>query len=115
MNLREENWPYKHVIARVLLDKAGSFRVQIIEESSSLQTRCRTIVNKAKNIGEHDNKYRTFGMDLLAGDEDYVTTVSHNGVNYTFDFSKVWTLEFISKYVMFRYTGTRDWALSIDV
>lgn len=52
LNLRQPFWPYKHAIARVLLDKSPGIR---------------TVVNK---LGTIQDKFRFFPMELLAGDPD---------------------------------------------
>ena len=46
----------------------------------------RTVVNKTQAI---DNTYRTFAMELLAGEPETVVTHSENGCTYKFDFAKV--------------------------
>jgi len=50
LNLREELWPYKFIIGRVILDKNKSMKV---------------VVNK---VGTIQNEFRTFPMELLAAD-----------------------------------------------
>lgn len=47
----------------------------------------RTVVNKAAKI---DAEFRTFAVDLMAGEENYLTEVKENGVTYHLDFSKVY-------------------------
>lgn len=71
VNLREELLPYKAVIGSVLLDKIHG---------------CRTVVNKLDRI---EAEYRTFALDLLAGENEYVTEVRENGFKYQLDFSRV--------------------------
>lgn len=71
VNLRENLLPYKKVIGQILLEKVG---------------KCRTVVNKVDGI---TNEYRNFELDLLAGEEDYVTETLEGGVRYRLDFSKV--------------------------
>ena len=47
----------------------------------------KTVVNKTSNI---DNTYRSFQMELLAGEENYITQTKENGMTYELDFSKVY-------------------------
>lgn len=47
----------------------------------------KTVVNKLKSI---DSEFRNFKMELLAGEQDYTTTVKEHGCTFTFDFSKVY-------------------------
>lgn len=72
INLREHLIPYKKLIGDVLLEKVHN---------------CRTVVNKTNMI---DNTYRNFQMEILAGEDDMMTTVKENGCSFTFDFSKVY-------------------------
>uniref|UniRef100_A0A158Q8P4 tRNA (guanine(37)-N1)-methyltransferase n=1 Tax=Elaeophora elaphi TaxID=1147741 RepID=A0A158Q8P4_9BILA len=71
VNLREELLLYKKVIGRILLDKVSN---------------CKTVVNKLDAIG---HKYRTFELDLLAGEENYKTEVHEDKLRYQLDFSQV--------------------------
>lgn len=73
LNLREEQLPYKTLIATVLLGKLGP--------------RVRTVVNKTESTG---GPYRTFAMETLAGDDDLVARVKENGCYFLMDFSKVY-------------------------
>jgi tRNA (guanine37-N1)-methyltransferase len=73
LNLREEHQPYKNVIGVVLLDK--------------LKPRIRTIVNKTESTG---GPYRTFAMEVLAGDPTTETSLRENGCTFHLDFSKVY-------------------------
>ncbi|TKR61566.1 hypothetical protein L596_028660 [Steinernema carpocapsae] len=70
-NLRPELLPYKSVIASILIDKAAW---------------CKTVVNK---VDEINTKFRFFEMELLAGEDDYVTEVKEGKVRFRLDFSKL--------------------------
>ena len=77
LNLRAEHDPHKSVIARVLLDKLPQIR---------------TVVNK---IAETGGPYRTFAMEVLAGDGEggdgpLETEVNENGLTYALDFRAVY-------------------------
>ncbi|XP_014663583.1 PREDICTED: tRNA (guanine(37)-N1)-methyltransferase-like [Priapulus caudatus] len=72
LNLKEHLQPYKALIGQVLLDKHVGIR---------------TVVNKTTSI---DNTFRNFAMEVLAGDEDFITTVREHDVTYQMDFSKVY-------------------------
>lgn len=60
------------LVGQVLLDKL---------------TTLKTVVNKLNTI---DTTYRTFEMELLAGEDNYVTQTKENGYTYELDFSKVY-------------------------
>ncbi|XP_069495025.1 tRNA (guanine(37)-N1)-methyltransferase [Ambystoma mexicanum] len=72
MNLRDHQLPYKNLIGEVIMDKNSSIT---------------SVVNKTNTI---DSTYRNFQMEILAGDNNMVTKVRENGINYEFDFSKVY-------------------------
>jgi tRNA (guanine37-N1)-methyltransferase len=72
LNLQDNQQPYKHVIGQVLLDKIPSIK---------------TVVNKTNSI---DETYRTFKMELLAGEDNTSVIVKENGCSFQFDFSKVY-------------------------
>ncbi|KAK6183469.1 hypothetical protein SNE40_010945 [Patella caerulea] len=72
LNLKDEVLEYKHVIGEILLDKNSSIR---------------TVVNKLNVI---DNTFRNFQMELLAGEQDFITTARENSCAFEFDFSKVY-------------------------
>jgi tRNA (guanine37-N1)-methyltransferase len=71
-NLKEEYEPYKKIIGDVILTKAHNIK---------------TVVNKLDTI---DHTFRFFKMELLAGKEDYVTTLKESDCQFTFDFSQVY-------------------------
>lgn len=56
----------------VLLDKVNSVK---------------TVVNKLDTI---DSTFRNFQMELLAGEDNYITTARENGCSFEFDFTKVY-------------------------
>ena len=46
-----------------------------------------TVVNKLNTI---DNTYRNFAMEVIAGEENFITTTKEHGNTFQFDFSKVY-------------------------
>ncbi|KAK8826372.1 hypothetical protein WA538_001510 [Blastocystis sp. DL] len=72
VNLDDALLPYKYVIGQVLLDKVPS---------------CRTVVNK---VGKIVSPWRTFDMEVLAGEKDTHVTVREGSCVYSFDYSKVY-------------------------
>ena len=72
MNLREKYLPWKYVIANIILDK---------------NTGIRTVVNK---VDEIMTEYRTFPMEVLAGDNDMDVQVSSLDCVFKFNFEKVY-------------------------
>ncbi|XP_064603340.1 tRNA (guanine(37)-N1)-methyltransferase-like [Liolophura sinensis] len=72
LNLKNELLDYKYFIGEVILDKIKTVS---------------TVVNKLNTI---DNTFRNFQMELLAGEENYVTVAKENGCNFEMDFSKVY-------------------------
>ncbi|XP_008551481.1 tRNA (guanine(37)-N1)-methyltransferase [Microplitis demolitor] len=72
LNLRNDQLPFKSIIGQIYLDTIP-------------QT--KTVVNKLNNI---ETKFRYFEMEILAGDDDTVTTVKENNCKFTFDFAKVY-------------------------
>lgn len=73
LNLRDEHEPFKKMIGEVMLDKLGS--------------RITSIVNKLQSTG---GPYRTFAMEVLAGDGNMETCVKENGCRFRLNFSKVY-------------------------
>lgn len=72
LNLREHLSPYKKLIGEVLMDKVPH---------------CRTVINKCDTI---DNTFRNFQIEVLCGEPDFQVTVKENGVQFEFDFSRVY-------------------------
>ncbi|GMR59691.1 hypothetical protein PMAYCL1PPCAC_29886 [Pristionchus mayeri] len=70
-NLTDELVPYGKIIGEILLAKNAT---------------CRTVVNKPDMIS---NAFRTFEVELLAGEGDYVVDTIEDGVKYRMDFTKV--------------------------
>jgi tRNA (guanine37-N1)-methyltransferase len=72
LNLRDEYKPYGKLIGQVILDKNPSLL---------------TVVDKANTIA---NKFRTFPLELLAGEENYIVEQLESGCRFRFDFSQVY-------------------------
>ncbi|KAK4513946.1 WD domain protein [Mucor velutinosus] len=72
MNLRENYYPWKHLIGEVILDKNKNIT---------------TVVNKTNSI---DTTFRFFKMEILAGKDDMIAEVKESGCKFKFDFSKVY-------------------------
>lgn len=72
LNLKDAVLPYKRIIGQVLLDK---------------NPRMKTVINKVGNI---QNEYRVFKMELLAGDDNTVAEVKQHGARFKLDFEKVY-------------------------
>lgn len=72
VNLRPEHDPYKFIIGQVWLDK---------------HPQLRTVVNKT---GKIQNQFRTFPMEVLAGETNFLVSVRNNGLRFDFDYSKVY-------------------------
>lgn len=71
-NLRAAHEPFKEFIGRVVLDKNRSLR---------------TVVNK---VGELSNEFRTFKMEVLAGEPSFLTSVKEQGMSFDLDYSEVY-------------------------
>jgi tRNA (guanine37-N1)-methyltransferase len=72
LNLREAALPYKHIIAQVILDKNNHIQ---------------TVVNK---IGDVGSEFRTFPMEVLAGDDNTIVDLREGGCRFQFDFRHVY-------------------------
>ncbi|EGT33998.1 hypothetical protein CAEBREN_28251 [Caenorhabditis brenneri] len=71
-NFNDEILPFRHVIAEVLVNKVNN---------------CKTVVQKGNII---TNVYRNLDLELLAGEENYITEVKEAGLRFQMDFSKVY-------------------------
>ncbi|KAF7112983.1 hypothetical protein RHSIM_RhsimUnG0172700 [Rhododendron simsii] len=73
LNLRNEHFPYKKLIAKVVLDKT--------------KPKIQTVVNKIDAI---HNDFRTMQLEVLAGNHSLVTTVVENGLRFHLDLATVY-------------------------
>eukprot|EP01039_Chlorochromonas_danica_P009182 gene9182-10140_t len=73
VNLREEALPYKHLIGEVILAK------------NKKQIRC--VVNKIASI---DTVYRTFPLEVIAGENDLNVILKESGAKFMFNFAEVY-------------------------
>jgi tRNA (guanine37-N1)-methyltransferase len=71
-NLRDECLPFKELIGQVVRDK---------------NPRIRTVVNK---IGQIQTQFRTFPLEVIAGEPNFNVEVSESGCRFQFDFSRVY-------------------------
>lgn len=74
LNLRDEYLPYKKIIAEVLVDKNAAVR---------------TVINKTGDVGT-ESEYRTFGYEVLAGEDDMNVEIREGECVFRFDYSKVY-------------------------
>ena len=72
LNLRDEVLSFKHIIGQVILDKTPTIK---------------TVVNKIGNI---ENDFRTFPMEVLAGDANFEVIIKESNAKFAFDFRKVY-------------------------
>lgn len=72
LNLKAQYMPYRNIIGEVILEKFPNIK---------------TVVNKTNNI---TSKFRTFEMEVLAGEDNFVVTQKESGCHFTFDFKKVY-------------------------
>ena len=72
LNLRDAHEPFKHIIGEVILDKNRGIR---------------TVVNK---VGTIATEFRTFEMELLAGDDDMDVEVKESKATFRFNFAEVY-------------------------
>ena len=72
LNLRDELLPYKYVIGQVLLDKIPT---------------CKTVVNK---VGKIDTVFRTFDMEVIAGEDNTLVSLKEENCIFKFDYREVY-------------------------
>ena len=72
MNLRDQYLKYKYFIGQLILDKNPSLS---------------TVINK---VGKIDNIYRTYEMEILAGEENYNVEHKEGNVKFQFDLRKTY-------------------------
>ena len=72
LNLRPEHEPYKRIIGEILLDKVATVR---------------TVVNK---VGDIANEFRTYDLEILAGDPDTKVALKEQGCHFEFDVRDVY-------------------------
>lgn len=72
LNLREQLLPYKAIIGQVLLDKNPNLR---------------TVVNK---VGSIETEFRTFPMEVIAGESRFEVSVRESGAKFNFNFQNVY-------------------------
>ncbi|GLE01809.1 hypothetical protein PINS_up010647 [Pythium insidiosum] len=72
LNLRDCHLPYKHIIGQVILEKNAQIR---------------TVVNKTETI---ETKFRTFPMEVLAGDDDLDVEVHESKAVFRFNYAEVY-------------------------
>ncbi|TMW69017.1 hypothetical protein Poli38472_001173 [Pythium oligandrum] len=72
LNLRDGHLPYKHIIGQVILDKNANIR---------------TVVNKTETI---ETKFRTFPMEVIAGEDDFDVELHESKAVFKFNYSEVY-------------------------
>ena len=72
LNLRDQFLPYKHLIGQVIIDKNPSIK---------------TVVRKLDSI---NTTFRTFDMEVIAGEELFEVEQAESGCRFQFDFRKVY-------------------------
>ncbi|KAJ5288746.1 tRNA(m(1)G37)methyltransferase [Penicillium angulare] len=74
LNLREQFYPYKYLIAQILKDKNSSIR---------------TVINKLEDVGSH-SEFRTFPFEILAGENDLNVIQHEQDCEFHFDYARVY-------------------------
>ncbi|KGO44047.1 tRNA transferase Trm5/Tyw2 [Penicillium expansum] len=74
LNLRAQYFPYKHILAEVLMDKNPTVR---------------TVINKTEDVGSH-SQFRTFPFELLTGENDLNVIQHEQDCEFRFDYARVY-------------------------
>ncbi len=102
LNLRAEYLPWKNIIGQVIMDKSS--------------TNIKTVVNK---IGTIETEFRTFPMEVLAGDasdEAFQVEVKEHGFTYELDFRHVyWNSRLSSEHQRLVATYFKKGQIIVDV
>jgi len=72
MNIRDEMLPYKFIIGQIILDK---------------NIHIKTVINK---IGQIETEFRTFPLEVIAGEHDFLVTVKESNALFRFNFAEVY-------------------------
>ena len=73
-NLRECHEPYKYIIGQVVLDKNRGLK---------------TVVTKTHEL-DSENEFRVFPMEVIAGEDNTLTTVKEQGLTFELDYRDVY-------------------------
>ena len=71
-NLQEQHWPYRFLIGQVCLDKRPCVKTVIAKQ------------------GIVSSEFRTFEMEVIAGQADTQVSLKEHGLKLQFDFRKAW-------------------------
>ncbi|KAJ5930045.1 tRNA (guanine) methyltransferase Trm5 [Penicillium verhagenii] len=74
LNLREQFFPYKYLIAEILRDKNPSIR---------------TVINKLEDVGSK-SQFRTFPFEVLVGENDLNVIQHEQECEFRFDYARVY-------------------------
>ena len=69
-NLQEDHWPHRSLIGQVFLEKSNGIK---------------TVVAK---LGTVSSEFRTFDMEVIAGEEDFMVSLREHQLKLRFDFRK---------------------------
>mmetsp|Transcript_56411 Transcript_56411/g.121943 ORF Transcript_56411/g.121943 Transcript_56411/m.121943 type:complete len:446 (-) Transcript_56411:15-1352(-) len=71
-NLQEQQWPHRHIIGRVCLDKNPLLRTAVAK------------------VGEVYGRFRTFEMEVISGSNETYVALKEHGLRLEFDYSSVY-------------------------